>query len=86
MALKVDFGYSQTKQDETAKYDLEKVMNTMDSFLPPIEKPAGLILKLAYYYAPGVRQRSHAVESPQRAVAGCVRAVLREDRQARQKN
>src|ERR1044071_8988912 len=106
----------------------------MNTFLPPIEHPHGLILKLAYHftrrqfgkvltplkvhsarlpaafglfrseyipppdrtparvdpeagvslYPPAIRKGAYALESPQRAVAGCIRSLLLEDRQAGQ--
>ena len=58
----------------------------MDTFLPPIENPQSLMMKLAYYFTR--RQFGKVLTPPEsafRAVAACFRSILHKDRQARQK-
>src|SRR5258705_9666072 len=55
-----------------------------DTFLPPIEKPQGLMMKLAYYFT---RRQFGKVLTPLKVhsarLPACLRSLLREDRQAR---
>jgi hypothetical protein len=58
----------------------------MKPFLSSIEKPSGLVKRLAYLlYSPAIRQNADTVKSTFCALAACVRSVLRKDRQARPK-
>ena len=57
-----------------------------DTFLPPIEKPQGLLMKLAYYFT---HQQFGKVLTPLKVhsarLPDHIRLVLHKDRQARQK-
>ena len=57
----------------------------MDTFLPPVEEPRALIMRLAYYFTRKQFGSAHAAQGPLGAVAARLRALLLKDRNAGQK-
>jgi alkylhydroperoxidase family enzyme len=72
--------------DSRGKPTRTEVNSMTDTFLPYIEKPERLIMKLVYFfYAPTIRQGAYTAEGSCRAIADRLRNVLRKSEPTGQK-